>query len=292
MKPKTVIPLVIGLGVGFFAIKMGIDMVQKAKGDQNDQAKVLVSAKTIDAAARITDTMLTTKSVARSLAPEGTFTDLKNLQGRVTLMSIAAGTPVTEAMLAPPGAEPGLAAKIPAGHVAASVALDEETGVAWLLRPGCRVNVYALGDRNSPRSRLILENVQVGAVGQEISEATKDAKTSKPIVSKTATLYLRPDQVAMLPPKGRVRLALLGNAGRETSGDGGGFWSNVVGGMLGGARTPDVDVNYHETTIVCGDKVERLTYMNLGKPGKYQLVNLNASPPGGAAPAPAGAFTE
>lgn len=291
MKPKTVIPLIIGLGVGFFAIKMGIDMVQKAKNDQGGQIQVLVSAKTIDAATRITDTMLVAKPVAGSLIPEGAFKDQKSLQGRVTLMTIPAGTPITEAMLAPPGAEPGLAAKIPPGYVAASVALDEETGVAWLLRPGCRVNVYALGDHHAPRNRLILENIQVGAVGQEISEVAKDAKGAKPVISKTATLYLRPEQVAMLPPKGRVRLALLGVNGRDASGgENPGFWSSVVGGLLGG-RGSAPDVNYHEVTIVLGSKVERRTYMNLGRPGKYQLVNLNAAP-GGAEPAPPGALTE
>jgi hypothetical protein len=36
MKPRTIIPLVVGLGVGFFAIKMVIDMVQKAKGEQGE----------------------------------------------------------------------------------------------------------------------------------------------------------------------------------------------------------------------------------------------------------------
>src|SRR5438477_240997 len=113
MKSKTVVPLVIGLAVGFFAIKMGIDLVQKAKGAQGNEVHVYVSAKTIEAATRITEPMLSTKKVAMSLAPSDAFTLSKDLVGRVTSMTIVPGVPITTAMLAPPGTEPGLRAVIP-----------------------------------------------------------------------------------------------------------------------------------------------------------------------------------
>ena len=53
MKAKTLIPLVIGLGVGFFAIKVGIDMIQQAKGEQEARTGILVSSRAIDVAVDI-----------------------------------------------------------------------------------------------------------------------------------------------------------------------------------------------------------------------------------------------
>ena len=107
MKPKTIVPLIIGLGVGFFAVKMGIDMVKKAKGAQQEQEGVLVSTKTIEGAVAITAGMFAKNEVPSSLVPGDAFMDPKALVGRVTKMPIPPGVPITKGMLAPPGAQPG-----------------------------------------------------------------------------------------------------------------------------------------------------------------------------------------
>lgn len=216
MKPKTVVPLVIGLGVGFFAVKMGIDMVKRAKGTQEDTKAVLVSAKPIEVATTVTDQMLTSQKVPSSLVPNDAFTDLKALSGRVTNMSIPAGIPITRAMLAPPGAQPGLRAKIPTGYRAVSVSVTEESAVAGFITPGSRVDVSSviLGSA-SYKSKLILTNIEVGAVGQSLSVIGSDSKSSR--VSKSVTLFLKPEQVDILNSsvgtgKGKIRLALRGTS--------------------------------------------------------------------------------
>lgn len=216
MKPKTIVPLVIGLAVGFFAIKMGVDMVNKAKGNQEARRTVLVATRMIDTAALVSNVMFAPKEVPASLVPADAFTDAKQLEGRVTKMPIPAGIPITRAMLAPPGAEPGLGAKIPAGFRAVSVAVNEETAVAGFLTPGCRVDVYSvIANSQEADSRLILSNVEVGAVGQSLSQVGPDGKTVN--IAKSVTLFLRPEQVQVLNAstggrgKGKVRLAMRGH---------------------------------------------------------------------------------
>jgi len=213
MKAKTIIPLFIGLAVGFFAIKMGVDMVKKAKGSQDERRKVFVSAKSIEVASKITESMLSARDVPETLVPGDAFTDAKALVGRVTKMQIAAGVPITHAMLAPPGAQPGLGARIPAGYRAVSVSVDEQSSVAGFITPGSRVDVSAVSGHADTSSRLILSNIEVGAVGQSLDRTGPDGKAVQ--ITKSVTLFLTPSQVQVLNAsvgsrKGKVRLALRG----------------------------------------------------------------------------------
>lgn len=211
MRARTIIPLIIGLGVGFFAIKLGLDMVQKAKGAQGEEVTVLVSAKQIDVASRITESMLTVKKVPQSLVPQDAFTASKDLIGRVTAMNVVTGVPITKTMLAPPGSEPGLQAIIPPGMRAASVSVNEESSVAGFIMPGSRVDVSAAPQGNAGPARIILSNVEVGAVGQSMNRVADDGKTVR--MEKSVTLFLHPEEVQILHAfvgNGRIRLALRG----------------------------------------------------------------------------------
>ena len=84
MKVKIVVTLLVGLGVGFFAIKMAVDMASRAKGATGESRKVVVANNTIPSATRITEQMLTVAEVPAKLVPHGAFTDLKTRAGRVT----------------------------------------------------------------------------------------------------------------------------------------------------------------------------------------------------------------
>lgn len=215
MKPKTLIPLIVGLGVGFFAIKMGIDMVREAKGSQENRTAILISARTIEVATDIQENMLSTREVAESLVSADAFVKKADLIGRVTKMPIPAGVSITKAMLAPKGAKPGLGAKIPPGHRAVSISVNEESAVAGFIAPGNRVDVSVVHGRGAEaRSKLILSDVEVGAVGQSLSRPEGDGKKSR--LAKSVTLFLRPEHVQILNAamgggKGKLRLSLRGH---------------------------------------------------------------------------------
>lgn len=221
MKAKTVVPLVIGLGVGFFAIKMAVDMASRAKGSSGESRKVVVAGNTIPSATRITEQMLTLAEVPTKLVPHGAVTDPKSLVGRVTKLTVPGGVPVGQSMLAPPGSEPGLRSLIPEGYRAMSVKVNEASAVAGFLQPGTHVDVFAgEGGRRgvSSKSRLILSDVQVGAVGQSLNEVGSDGKTVK--VSKSVTLFIKPEQVPVLhaaSSREQIQLAMRGDGDQGSS---------------------------------------------------------------------------
>lgn len=260
MKPKTIIPLVIGLGVGFFAIKMGVDMVRKAKGAQGGQVAVYMTAKPIDVATRITESMLATTPLAESLVPSGAFTEKDELVGRVTRMSIPSGVPLTSQMLAPLGSEPGLRAIIPSGHRAVSVKVTEESAVAGFITPGSRVDVSASDERNK-RSRLIIQDVQVGAVGQSMSEVGPDGKSTR--ITKSVTLFLTPEEVQILHAhtggRNSIKLALRGNTNESNES----FWSHLLSAPLTAKPSPSPRVR-HVVDVYHGPELERLVFDDRG----------------------------
>lgn len=276
MKPKTLIPLVVGLAVGFFAIKMGIDMVKKAKGSQEESYRVVVSAKSLEAAQRITETMLTTRESSKSLIPPDGFMDVDSLIGRVTKMPVAPGVPITKAMLAPPGSEPGLAATIPSGYRAASVKVTEESAVAGFVMPGSRVDVYTAERDKDGKSRLILADVEVGAVGQSMSQVGPDGKVAK--VSKSITLFLLPEQVqtlnaAMAQSRGNLRLAMRGHSDDPPESKFAGMFKKLLAGPAVSDETittPTVapvkvarampQKQYHVVDVRRGDEHQKLVF--------------------------------
>jgi Flp pilus assembly protein CpaB len=265
MKPKTVVPLVVGLGIGFFAIKMGVDMVQRAKGSQGESVVVFMTSKPIEVANRITEAMLTTTKVAPRFVPTGAFSASQKakLVGRVTAMTIPAGVPITAAMLAPPGSEPGLRAIIPPGYRAVSVSVTEDSSVGGFIMPGSRVDVSAVG--RDGVSKLILSDVEVGAVGQSMSEVGSDGAAVR--IAKSVTLFVRPEQVGTLHAYtgnyGKIRLAMRGD--NKDPGDS--MWSRVLEHMRSPAEqaphdeTPKVaPTTTHFIDVVRGDDMQRYEF--------------------------------
>lgn len=214
MKAKSFIPLAIGLGVGFMAIRMGRDMLQRASGSQGTTQSVVVSSAEIGAAASISDSMLTTQRVPGALIPHGAFVDRKALVERVTAAMIPPGVMITESMLAPPGTQPGLSSRIPDGYRAVAVKVDEASSVGGFITPGSHVDVSAvmterLNNQDRTSSRIILEDVKVGAVGQSLNSTGPDGKSVQ--LSRSVTLLVKPEDVPrlqMATSRGYVHLAM------------------------------------------------------------------------------------
>lgn len=222
MRTKAVIPLVVGLALGVFAIKLMYDVVQKARANPVAGEMVsVVRAKTeIPMTSRITEPMLEIIQAPKGFLPPGWFGKKEDVIGRVTNVMIPKNMPVAGSMLQPVGSAEGAPSRIPDGFRAVAVKVDESSGVAFLVKPGNRVDVAAVlpvktANGNETISKTILENVEVLAVGQELGQ--KGDKGT--ITIKSVTLLVKPDDVPRLhlaAEKGKIRLAMRNQIDADT----------------------------------------------------------------------------
>jgi pilus assembly protein CpaB len=217
MNGKAVIPLVAGLCIGGFALKMVFDTVRKAKGAQTPMATVYAAKMDIPLGSRIDDSMLTELKYPAKAIPQGAFTKKDNLVGRVPRTLVVAGLPIVEGALHPPGAPPGLWVK--SGYRAIAVRIDDSSGVDNHLYPGCFVDVVGYfnirkNGKQETIARTLIENVEVAAVGQRLSladDTTPGEGKKKPQPARAVTLFVKPDQVPALhlaEQRGKIKLSM------------------------------------------------------------------------------------
>ena len=219
MKSKALIPLIVGLAVGLIAVKYTIQMSSaKGSGPAADATLVVMAMRDIPSTAAITaDMLMVTKTPKTPLLPDNAFEKAEDVLGRVALKSIPQGVPILPSMMAPEGTLPGLIVRVKEGYRAVAVKIDESTGVGYLVKPNDWVDVLAvmettrLGKREM-ESQLILERVQVGAVGQLLNDSAEDGSgTSKH--AKSVTLLVKVDDVPKLhlaQTRGKITLAMRG----------------------------------------------------------------------------------
>lgn len=177
---------------------------------------IVVASMEIPIGSKITDPMLKTAPWPSESVQAGSFTDPKTLTdpGRTALKTIAAGEPVTEEKLVPAAGSAGsgfMTYRVPPGHRAVTVAVNEVAGVAGFLTPENKVDVVLTTPLpKSPDetiSKIVLQNVPVLATGQ-IAQEQKDGK---PIVVPTVTLDLTPEdaeKLVLAASKGSLQLLL------------------------------------------------------------------------------------
>ena len=113
MRGRAIIPLVVELGVGVFAIKMFVNVLQNAKGSSTgDMVEVVSAVADIAPTMEITEAMIGMRQVPKSLAPKMAFAKKEEVVGRVASMVIPNGSAVTTNLLAPKGTPAGLAVRI------------------------------------------------------------------------------------------------------------------------------------------------------------------------------------
>ncbi len=216
MNKQAIIPLAIGLIVGLFAIKLGYDYVKKANSHKGAYfgpgQEVVIAARNLPIGTKLSDKDVKKVNMPKKLVPEGAVTDAKKVIGQTLRTSLKAKMPILETMVGPGS---GLEGIIPKGYRAVAVKVDEYTGVAGLLKPGARVDVVATfkirkgNGKLEHISKIVLQNIEVRAVGQTFRP--EDADSPKAKLSRSVTLLVKADQVETLQlaaSTGKIRLAL------------------------------------------------------------------------------------
>ncbi len=155
--------------------------------------KYVVAAQPIAAGEVVKTAFLKTVSWPASRPLHGAFHKIAGVTGRPALYPIAAGQPLVEADLAPPGEGLGLAAHIPDGMRAVALRTDDVVAVGGFIYPGSHVDVlvtYRVTSNSQPVTAVVLQNVTVLATGQKTEPDPKGKPTSVSIV----TLLLTPAQ--------------------------------------------------------------------------------------------------
>jgi pilus assembly protein CpaB len=216
MKSKAMIPLILGGVVGLLAIKFATDAIRRAQGTPTETVKTVVARVDIPASFEITAEMVDVVETPRSpLVPDGAFTDAEGLVGRVTSKAIPQGAVIAPLSLAPPGTASGLTERIPEGHRAVSVKIDEVSGVAGQVKTGDFVDVIVVmrvkrGRQDETISRIILQRVKVLAVGRSLDDTTSAGPQQ---MARSVTLLVANTDVPKLhlaQTQGKVALAMRG----------------------------------------------------------------------------------
>lgn len=198
MRSRGLLMLFIAALAGLAAVFMAARWMQNQGGEQG---RIAVANADIELGDRISAEMVRMADWPQGSVPAGAFDDPKQLVGRVLLVSMQRGEPLTEVRLAPVGTKGGLSAVVPQGKRAMTVRVNDVVGVAGFALPGTYVDVMvntqeeAAGrsDRDHSISKIVLERILVLAVAQE---ADRDA--TKPKVVNAVTLEVRPDEAELL----------------------------------------------------------------------------------------------
>lgn len=194
-----------GLTMIMLALIAGLAAVMLAGRWLNDQAriataKVAVATQSIAVGQPIPAGALRLMDWPVGSVPQGAFTKVEAVDGRVARVAIERDEPVLEAKLAPVGSRGGLSALIGEGKRAITVRVNDVVGVAGFALPGTHVDVIVStrqpgAGRNDDAtvSKIVLERILVLAVAQE---ANRD--TTKPQVVNAVTLEVTPSEAEQL----------------------------------------------------------------------------------------------
>ena len=217
--------LLIGIGLAGAAVYMAKDFIgqQQAQLAEAEAAKlaivptkdVFVVNKQLRYGQRLTKEDVTTVRWPEAGIPEGAFASEEELfpkgdELRSVLRTMEPGEAVMSMKVTEPGQMAGVASRLAKGMRAFAINTDVTSGVSGFLRPGDRVDVYWTGAVGNSQvvTKLIQTNVLIIAIDQ-----SADEDRNSPIVARTVTVELTPQNVAALAQAqsaGRLSLSLLG----------------------------------------------------------------------------------
>jgi len=200
--------------------------------------RVVVAATEIPVGSAINITQIKTVDWPKANVPQGALLSTDQATSRVAVQTFMPGDPIVEGKLVPKEGAPGsiLTYKIPEGHRAMTVSVDQVAGVAGFINPGNIVDVVLTASppgSSQSISKIVLQNVPVLAVGQIV-----DQKEGKPVAVPTVTMDVSPEdaeKLAVASTQGRLQLVLRRAGDKEVANTVGATVSKVMSGAKGGA---------------------------------------------------------
>ena len=241
MNPKTWVPLGVAIVLGLVAAVVARHSILRTRAavEPPKVCSVVIAKVAIPPGQELTADQVGLAPIAAKTPPPDTFTNPSEVVGRVSTVPMVAGQSVLRPFLAPKGAPGGLQALVPPGMRAITVDLNESSGLAGLLSPGCHVDVVSteISQENADKSvsRIIVQNVPVIAIGQRLSGPRPEGE-KETALSRTATLLVSPHDAEALDlgaTSARIRLILRGTGDMEETDDEGVMLAELRGSANG-----------------------------------------------------------
>ncbi|MGH7213942.1 MAG: Flp pilus assembly protein CpaB [Tepidisphaeraceae bacterium] len=220
MNLKAWIPLILAVGLGLVALVMAQSLLNRGAApaaDAGPTVPVVIATRNVEPGAALSAEDLTVAKVAPETAPEALYANPDEVVGRVVTTRLVKGQQIVDTLLAPKGTASGIQGMIPEGMRAITVEINETTGVAHMLQPGCRVDVVTTLQDGEEKTvaRTVVQNLLITAVGQRLTNGpqTDDDGDGKIQPARSVTLLATPEQaetVELACTVGRPRLVLRG----------------------------------------------------------------------------------
>lgn len=258
-------------------------LVSRYLSNVRAQSRSIVAASaSIPMSTQITSDQLTVIYLPSDSIPEGAFTSIEKVIGRVTVTGIGVREPVTELKLAAEGSAAGLAAMIAGGSRAMTVKVDDVVGVAGFVLPGAWVDIVAVidpseqGESQGPTSKIVLQHIRVLASDRNI-EKQETGETTMTV--KAVTLEVTPEQaekLALAATEGKLQLVMRNSVDDDTVQTPGvdkrGLLAGGSGGILAGlaasasAATASVLPRVARPRSVTRDQIPDVKVIEVEKP--------------------------
>jgi pilus assembly protein CpaB len=196
MSRQTLIALAGAIVLGLVAVFVANSYLNGAqqKAYAAGTTKVAVASAPLSYGTDITPDKIRFVDFPNTSIPPGAFTNAQQLlpagKKRVALMPIAVNEPILKDKISAEGQGASISALLPEGMRAATVRINDVSGVAGFIQPNDHVDVLitrTLGESGSQVTDVLLQNIRVMAMGQNAKDAN-----GKPISARTATLEVNP----------------------------------------------------------------------------------------------------
>jgi pilus assembly protein CpaB len=197
MSRQTMMALAGAIVLGLIAVFIANSYLTRAqnKAYAGGTTKVAVATAPLAYGTDITPDKVRFVDFPNTSIPPGAFTTADQLmpagKKRVALMPIAVNEPILKDKISVEGQGASISALLPDGMRAATVRIDDVSGVAGFIQPNDHVDVLITrnlaGSGSSNATDVLLQNIRVIAMGEQAKDAD-----GQPIPARTATLEVAP----------------------------------------------------------------------------------------------------
>ncbi len=184
--------------VAFLAVAMVYSYVDSTEESYKlmygTEKAVVIAKKNIKELDILDESNLTLINVPAKFVQPGSSANINDFKGVLAIAPINEGEQITRTKVTMLGARTGLARQIAVGKRAVTIRVNDETGVAKLLKPGDRVDVLSTidpsgsGNKLFLETRTILQDVLILATGKFVTNTVPGIYESDPFKQETKTM--------------------------------------------------------------------------------------------------------